>query len=312
MSQAAPLTEGPLVAARKAPRRRPLVARIMLGVTLALGAYVGWQEAPREISRWYLAAALEHRTESQHHRLHDRTASAEQERARANRALSKALAWNPSAGDMYLTRSLWREEEGDYEGALNDCQRQGAAYDPFALIVRRSSLLAHLERHQEAVKEAQKVLAMSQRQSGYTATALNYVAYHRALGKIDLPQALEEIERSFGKTPPVARDAARLDTRGFVLYRMGRYREAIVDFDRAVAQVEGQIAVKRRTRSERMLRAIDYRNVELEDLADFRVYSVMYYHRSLVLQKLNRWKQANQDLRKAKELLGREPDEHLF
>lgn len=309
MSQAAEVMGGGPSLSIKPPRRRSITARIMLVLTAALGAFVGWQEAPREIARWYHAAALEHRLEAQHYRFHGDAQAASQELERGKHALSKGLAWNPRDGDLYLTRALWLEEEGEYEAALRDCQKSGVPYNSYLATIRTASVLTHLGRHQEAVREAQKTLEMSgvRRES-----ALNLVAYHRALGKVDLPQALKEIERSFGKLAPAAYDAARLDTRGFILYRMGRYREAIVDFDRAVALVEAQLGRHRLERERDVLKAPDYRAVEAQELEMSRQNAVIYYHRSLVLQKLNRWKQANQDLRKAKELAGSEPDEHLF
>lgn len=299
---------GPSLPTRPRPRR-PIIPRIMLVVTAALGAFVGWQEAPREIARWYHAAALEHRLQAQHHRFHREMQAASLELERGKRALSKGLAWNPRDGGLYLTRASWLEEEGEYEAALRDCQKLGVTYNSFLLADQRASLLAHLGRHREAVAEAQKTVEMS---GVPREIALNLVAYHRALGNVDLPQALKEMEQSFGKTPPAAYDAARLDTRGFILYRMGRYREAIVDFDRAVAQVEAEIRAHRRGRERKVLLAPDYRAVGAEDLQRSRGYAVIYYHRSLVLQRLNRWKQANQDLRKAKELARCEPDEHLL
>jgi tetratricopeptide (TPR) repeat protein len=187
-------------------------------------------------------------------------------------------------------------------------------YDFFQLVTRKTTLLTHLGRHQRAVEEAQKFLAHSQ-ETGRTPrpVALNLVAYMRSLGKVDLRKSLEEIDESLAGISPAKRDAARLDTRGFILYQMGRYDEAIKDFDVALPQVERTIAALRASRPKRLKQSLDFRTLELEDQQELSELAVIYYHRALVLEKLNRWKEANLSRRKAKELLdGREPDESVF
>ncbi len=306
----------PLPAAPSAvPRRRPLIARLVLIVTLILGLWFGWQEAPREIARWYFAAAVENRVQAQHDRLHHRREQADAAQSRADVAYERAIAWNPRDGAMLLERATWRLEDGEYAGALADCDAAtGFGVSTRELEETRAAALVHLKRFPEAVKEVldyhQKLLRSGgDREARYH---LNQVAYFRSLGGVDLPQALKEIDESLQGTPLAMHDAARLDTRGFILYRMGRYQEAIVELDRAMPQVEGALAEWRRERSQSILAHMDYREVELRERNLFQLSAVIYYHRALVLQKLNRWKEAQQHLRKATELLGRTPDESVF
>src|SRR5262245_23166146 len=202
------------------PRRRPLLARVMFAVTLLLGLWLGIQEAPREIARWYLAAAMEHRLVARHEKLQQRASNADSPQSCADAALEQALKWNSRDGAIHLERAKWREEDGNYDAALADCEVAGVEYDAYELGIRKTSVLAHLGRQQQAVQEAEKILATSQK-TGWPSrpVALNLVAYMRSLGKVDLGNALQEIEESFSGVSPAARDAARLDTRGFILYQ---------------------------------------------------------------------------------------------
>jgi len=285
----------------------------MFLVTLLLGVWLGIQEAPREIARWYLAAAMEHRLVAEYNRLHERPYEAVEPQNRADGAIDRALSWNPRDGAIYLERARWREEDGDFKGALADCEVTGVEYDVYELGLRKTSILAHLGRFDQAVQEAQKILATSQKTGRPPRPiALNLLAYMRSLGKVELPKALEEIDESLSGIPPASQDAARLDTRGFILYQMGRYDSAIRDFDLALPQVERDIAELRASRRNRILLSSDFRDLELKDRRTFRELAVIYYHRSLVLEKRNRWKEASASRRKANELLGREPDESVF
>jgi hypothetical protein len=48
------------------------------------------------------------------------------------------------------------------------------------------------------------------------------------------------------------------------------------------------------------------------ELLERRNRAVFYYHRALVLEKLDRQSDAQKDLARARDLIGREPDETLF
>lgn len=317
MSSALPDTAPPAVPS-PAPGRRPrrLFSRIVLVVTLLMGLWLGYVETPREIARWYLAAAIEHRIQGNYERLHNRPYDAAREQTLAEIALKRASAWNPKDGSIYLEKAAWHLEDGNYSAALADCDRAAQLGAPSRrLSETRGVALVHLKRYDEAVKEAERYHKLLS-DLGYKYAArlhLNQVAYHRSLGKVDLPQALKEINESLAGVPRAHQDADRLDTRGFVLHQMGRYREAIIDFDLAVLHTDNDLAYIRSSLRERLLKTTNHREVELNDRKALSQLAVIYYHRSLVLEKLNRWKEAQQDRRKARDLLGgREPDESLF
>jgi tetratricopeptide (TPR) repeat protein len=307
-----PIEAQPAEPVAKTPRRMRL-GRWMFLAALVVAAVAAWREAPREVARWHLASAMEHRLEADYRRWRGEAAAADEAQKKAEAALARAVAWNPADGAIYLARAEWREEDGRYEEALQDCELPGVAYDPLQLAHRKASLLIHLGRHRQAVAEAEKffhISLSSVRQS--RPFALNHIAYFRALANIDLPKALQEIDESFGDTPPQQRDEARLDTRGYILYRLGRYEEAIVDLDLAVERAELEIAGIHTLRDQRRKSALDPREFEVEEKRALAIHGVIYYHRALVLEKLNRWKEARQDYARAGELLGKPPDEHVF
>ena len=62
---------------------------------------------------------------------------------------------------------------------------------------------------------------------------LNTRCWFRAIANAELPGALEDCERSLVIRPG---SAETLDSRGFVYFRMGRYAEAIADYNAALAR----------------------------------------------------------------------------
>ncbi len=66
-------------------------------------------------------------------------------------------------------------------------------------------------------------------------TTLNAMAYGRALARVELEQALTDINEALGYRPD---DPDLRDTRAWVYYQMGRYEEALADADFAVRAKE--------------------------------------------------------------------------
>ncbi|HUE73505.1 MAG TPA: hypothetical protein VMP01_21690 [Pirellulaceae bacterium] len=294
-------------------RRRKLVPRAMLALTLVLGLWIGWTEAPREVGRWYLAAAVEHRVNADYFRIIGRPQQAAQHAQLANSYLEKALHWNADDGQAYLHRAKWRLADSESAGALADCQAaERLGISSWQVAHTKQSALVNLRRNREAVEEALKLHADARRtwSAADDVMALNGVAYFRALSREDLPLALSEINSALGQLPAGSNDAAMLDTRGFILYEMGRYEEAVSDFKFAVAKADQEVVRIRRPSA--LKSVVDYREFRIDQQSELRNWAVIYYHASLVLEKLNRWKEAKELRGKAKELLGREPDETVF
>jgi tetratricopeptide (TPR) repeat protein len=248
-----------------------------LAATVGPCAYL---EAPREVSRWYLAAAQVER-EAGHKEL-------------ADQQMSHAQRWSPDDPAIFLARAEWRREDGQYLAALEDVNSVNERIpDNPAVLIERSQILQHLGRHDEAIADWRSLDRMSVT-SGIPSRpmALNGLAYARAVGNVQLDEALKGIEEALVMQPG---DPMFLDTHGFILYRQGKYSESITDMERAVIDIEKLL--REPTKDRPLL---------IQGVAAVR------YHRALVLEKLGRYAEAKLDRARAKQLIGREPDETLF
>jgi tetratricopeptide (TPR) repeat protein len=118
---------------------------------------------------------------------------------------------------------------------------------------------------------------------------LNQRAYIRALAnaekrdKQDLRAGLKDVDAALTLQPE---NAAFIDTRGYLLYLLGEYHDALSEMKRAIALTEFAF--------QRVYRAEDSQKLR-EDLA------VMYYHRGLVREALGEKLEADSDFRLAQE-----------
>jgi tetratricopeptide (TPR) repeat protein len=303
----------------------------MFLVTLVLGLWLGYQEGPREIARWYLAAAMEHRELAAYHRRHDRSADAERHARAAEAALRKALAWDPASADAYVVRAGWHRQKNELEQALADYDRALAlGGNDLAIRERRSVLYMQMKRYREAVED-QLAIYEHVRSQWWLKSAVpeqqNSLAYFRAVGKQDLHQALKEINEVLAgreKTPLKKLTLQQrselmrwLDTRGYILYLLDRPKEAINDMDQAARLARSELAemahpVARQRRLHGTMELRDMQEFEAMEASMYYNYGVIFYHRSLVLEKLKHKKDAAEDRELARSLLGREPDESVF
>jgi len=262
---------------------QPASRRIRVWVWLLVLALVGpcaFVQTPREVGRWYLAAAQV-----------EREAGREQ---LADQYMSRAQDWAPDLPVILLTRAAWRREDGQYQAALDDLNALVEQFpDNAEILSERTAVLQHLGRHAEAVSDYKKIDRMSLT-GGIPprAEALNNLAYIRAVGKLELDEALKGANEALHIEPsnPLYRD-----TRGFILYQQGKYEPALVDLTAAVQGVEDWLKTPPRGYP-----------IKAEHVA------VVRYHRALVFEKLGRFADAKADRARAKLLIGREPDETLF
>src|SRR5262249_19974543 len=101
-------------------------------------------------------------------------------------------------------------------------------------------LLQNAGRFADAVKDWKRLDQMSER-SGRPgrAEALNGLAYAQALAKTELEEALDKVNEALklaNDEPSIT--AAASDTRGYLLYLMGHYEEALANMNVAVHEYE--------------------------------------------------------------------------
>ena len=129
---------------------------------------------------------------------------------------------------------------------------------------------------------------------------LNEIAYLRSLALIDLDQGLLEIERALRDLP---NSAAFLDTRAWILFQMGRPKEALVDATRAVEIAGRQYEVAQNSFMYRVSQWLGGRPqpsspdgllTELEAGQDLWSLGVLHYHRGRILESLGRMEEAQE------------------
>jgi tetratricopeptide (TPR) repeat protein len=256
-----------------------------------------YQQAPLEMARWHVAAAIKARSEGRQEAALD--------------LLDRALAWDADNPSLYLKRAQWRKADGQYDLALADVQRADALRpDDPRILSARSELLQLLGKHAEAIEIWRAIDRLSL--AGGTPpreTALNGLAYAQAVGNLELEEGLERVNKALDIEPD---NAALLDTRGFLLYRLGKYDEALRDMEAAVQGMEHELRLTQAVPAT-MERIIFYSdNADGQMATAKQAAAVIRYHRALVLERLGRHAEAKADRARARVLIGRDPDETLF
>lgn len=272
-------------------QQKPLWGRrwFMLAVVVVLFLPAVVVLAPAEIAAWHLAAAQEDRAAGKNHQAYDR--------------LADAMRWSPQQPGLLLQRAAWRLEDGQADAALTDAN-QAAEVRPKDenVLMLRAQILQQLGRHAEAIADWKALDRLSlTRGSPDRAKALNGLAYARAVGKLELKDALKNVEESLTHAKG---DPFILDTRGYIYYLQGEHGKALADLDQAVKGVEavGSGTIRQPPSD------IDLSGITTPEQG----IAVVRYHRALVLQALGREDDAKKDLDRARQLIGREPDETLF
>lgn len=281
----------------------------MLVTGIFLGVYA-FLEYPREIGRWHLAAAREHWRDAEYGQIQGDLSLVADNRQQAFAKLEDALKWGPDEREFVLQRAMWRMDSGQLEEALSDINYLLERFpDELDLLRLQGKTLHWLGRHAEATRSAERINNLSKTSGNPPrAQALNELAYTRAIGKIDLDIALQEINESLKSE----RNPAYLDTRGFIYFQMGKYQDALKDLGPA-ADIYEQItrfqseslAIRRRVEP-------DIRRFEIKLREDNEPLAVIFYHRALVHEKLGHTAAAAADRKRVRELIGRDGDEKLF
>jgi tetratricopeptide (TPR) repeat protein len=199
--------------------------------------------------------------------------------------------------ELLAIRGCARLETNDLSGGRADFDRVLSSPKTDRRIrlmcyLQRSWLKCRMKEYAAAIDDASAALTLNGRDDPIV---LNQRAYIRALANAEKPKqdelaaGLDDVERALGMTPG---RPAFIDTKGYLLHLLGRNDEALAEMSQAIATTAAFL--KRAYRAEQMDRL-------REDLA------VMYYHRSLIYEKLGRKAEAVRDFDRALEC-GYDPD----
>ena len=272
---------------QRSSRRRFLLSLMVL---LLVVSAIFW--VPKEISNWYHAAALE--------------AHFQNNIDAAKSLLDTARRWDPNDTAIYKTRSDWKLGRKDFEGSLEDIS-YAVRIDPdnFDNYRARSNIYQRMGRFEDAVQDQTK-LVEEFRQRGDDAGlhhALNNRAYFRALGKIDLDPALEDIQEAIvlWKQYYSTESPSYLDTRGYIEYLLGEIAAAETDLTRAIelAEKEHTLITHRFSEHEETITQMNHH------------LAVICHHRGLVHQARGETELAEDYLQRADDL-GYNPEEGIW
>lgn len=224
----------------------------------------------------------------------------------AQAEVSRAIEW--SADDTMLRcrllcwRAMLRIEDRAPGAALSDATAALAAA-PASTQPHRVQALAYvmLARPDEALTAADAAVQVAGRDD---AEALNHRAYIRALVGRDLPAALADIDAALAGsegTPPEF-----LDTRGFILYLLGRDQEAVDQLNLAIDET-----LQRRRQLVLLVGRADPDDVAYRLRSLDHGLAVMHHHRGLACRAAGLEAQARQDFEIA-EQKGFDPSRGIF
>ena len=207
---------------------------------LLLGQIAQFLERPQEALEWYSSVpGGPERTEA---RL--RTANVLFELGRKDEAFAQVreLQGDASADDdarrgAYLLEAELKQKDEDDAGELDVLARGLSAYpDDNALLYARGLAWERRDRIDRAEADLRKILVTDPE----NVAALNALGYTLADRTTRYQEALELIDRARAAEPD---EAAIIDSYGWVLYRLGRNEEALVELRRAFTlQKDAEIA----------------------------------------------------------------------
>lgn len=316
---------------------RPIWPLIVMTFGLVLLPAIGHVLRP-EIGRWHLALASDHLVDTSYfgtEALYEADVKAKaahlakrkQSLAKAEAEIAEASKWGGKTADYYAISARIHRAKGQYIQEFSD-MKSAALKSPRqyrwlhlsnigGVALRRSNLA-------EAIEFSSQALKLADEQDLYTERAelLNQIAYARAIAGVDLDKALENIDESLeiyqssAIQVPTQVDSYLIqlrDTRGFILFRLGKTEKAREEFDLIWLEFEDWFKEEQQRLAEKKRQRIDIRHFKGDQLTLLRSLAVIMYHRSLVLNSDDK-KEAREirDLEKRIKALNFTPGPGLF
>ncbi len=160
---------------------------------------------------------------------------AAKDRAGERADIDTALKLDPKSWQGWVALARWQSDGGDYAGAIASLTTAlGINNHSMSLLILRGA--AYSGNGQEPLAAQDLAAARTAAFAGVVESGMpdarNDFCYELAVANVQLEQALAECELAVAAQP---KDSFLLDSRGFVLLRLGRYAESIRSYDAALA-----------------------------------------------------------------------------
>jgi len=141
----------------------------------------------------------------------------------------RLVKMQPRNARLQMVQAQLYAQAGQPQKALAVCDDLVARRpdDPRPLNMK-ASLLAKTKRYKDAIKACDAVLKLEPGDP----TGLNNRSYFRAMARVDLKEALEDVQKALAKEPD---NETFIDTRAYLYYLFGRFDEAMADYNRILA-----------------------------------------------------------------------------
>ena len=202
----------------------------ILIVLLTLGLVFGPVFVPREIARWYLAAA--------------HNAFRKKDSVLAEHYLQQSEAWDSNIkrdGDYWIAQ-LPKVGSGSIDELLDLVERAVMTDSRWTHRAAEDAKILSEEYDFPHAVRALKIASLGQRPT--TVKDLNELAYMRAMAGMELDEALKDIEQAIADGGP---DPSLLDTKAWVLHGLKRNLEALGFMNEAIKGWEQDLAKARVT-----------------------------------------------------------------
>ena len=151
--------------------------------------------------------------------------------AEARKDFDRALEIDPAQVDARFRRAALRFATKDRDGARGDLDALDKALAPQAQMrLPMSQLYLRLEQPAQALAQLNQWLPAHPNEIRRD-VALNERCLARAMLGVELDKALDDCDDAVDSD---SKNAAYLDSRGWVYLRMGKYQKALADFDRSI------------------------------------------------------------------------------
>jgi len=244
--------------------------------------------------------------------------------------LNDLLEDRPHEPVLLEYRAQWHADLGEYELALDDLDLL-IALQPNNIehYYHRGEVHFHLQHSEAGLQDWKHTITAQKKRIDDSrkiskpkaedkrrqdAMLLNQEAYGKAVANLALDTALQEINEAIDlyRKAEVAVPPEQIDTRAWVLYRMGEYERALEDIERVTDPEILKLPSWEQFLEDRKWEATDIRGLKVvyRDSVQ-RNYVVMLYHHAEILTALERDEEAAEYYERI-ESLGFQPDHHLF